>query len=148
MCGYISGSASKWRTALLIFNAQVIFTIVLCCYKQASDLLYKTSLCKCTYASTISSQNMTQCPSKHEKWAISSSCSSHSLHTKVHSQARRAWFIYIFRLIYGIPTSHKDLASFWGQIPLHMAKKSPKRPNFGKKYNKKTPLILKIKIIP
>jgi hypothetical protein len=47
----------------------------------------------------------------------------------------------VFRLSYGSPTSHKDLASFWGQIPLHMAKKSPKRPNLGKNYNEKTTLI-------
>jgi hypothetical protein len=148
MCGYASGSASKWRTALLIFNAQVLFTIVLCCCKRASDLLYKTSLCKCTHASTISSQNMTQCPSKHEKWSISSSCSSHSLQYKSTLRSSKGLVYIVFRLIYGSPTSRKDLASFWGQIPLHMAKKSPKRPNLGKNYNIKNHSDIKIKLSP
>jgi hypothetical protein len=145
MCGYVSGPASKWRTSLLIFNAQVLFTMALCCYKQASDLLYKTSLCRCTHASTISSQNMTQCPSKHEKWAINSNSSSHSLHTKVPSQAQKGLVYIVFRLSYGSPTSHKDLASFWDQIPLQMAKKSPKMPNLGQNYSKISTLLQKSK---
>jgi hypothetical protein len=54
----------------------------------------------------------------------------------------------VFRLSYGIPTSHKDLASFWDQIPLQMAKKSPKMTNLGQNYSKITTLIKKIELSP
>jgi hypothetical protein len=91
---------------------------------------------------------MTQCSSKHEKWAISSSCSSHSLQYKSTLTSSKGLVYIVFRLSYGSPTSHKDLASFWGQIPLHMAKNFPKRPNLDKNYNKITILISKIKLGP
>jgi len=51
----------------------------------------------------------------------------------------------VFRLIWGSPTSYKDMASFWDQIPLQMAKKSPKMPNIGQTIGKKTHLYIKNK---
>ena len=132
MCGYVSGFASKWRITLFIFNAQDLFTMALCCYKQVSDLLYKTSLCRCTHASTISSQNMTRCPSKHEKWVISSRCSHIPCNTKVPSKSKRAWFIQFLGSIMEAQLPTKIWPLFWVKSPSIWPKHLQKGPIWEK----------------
>jgi hypothetical protein len=79
---------------------------------------------------------MTQCLSKHEKWANYTSCSSKSLHQKVTLSSSKSLVYIVFRPNKRSPTSPEDLASFWDQIPLQMAKISSKIQS-GKNYRQK-----------